>query len=292
MLGEMPRFDFASWNIERPVIETLPLNPSAVRHKTKLINLTGLKALSEKIMDTFWEIRTMSMKKEEVTSRLLDWDAHESYNDMTNYLERKTLLIMLSKEQSRSSAATSIFYLFSSAMFLNISIFLRDQTRGIPILTLLSTRIRNCLEKNDIPLLQLQYPEMMLWIIVIGGLGTSKTGDRLWFAQHLADACSMLGLSGGDELGVALQDFIWLKLYRTPSFSDFWDEVARAQGVDESEFGTKMLNDSVVMCCFNRFLDVDDGVPVRLSSRSRLDTPPVGNRESLDAHDQKEILTY
>jgi hypothetical protein len=229
-------------------------------------------------MDTYWAIRTISLKKEEVTtpyqSRRIDRQIHESYNDVTNFLERRTLLIILSKEHSRSDPSTSIFYLFSSALFLNISIFLRDQTRGLPILLLLCTRIRHCLEKLDMHLLQFQYPELMLWILVMGGVGASKTGDRQWFAKHLADTCDVSGIRKGDELAVALENFLWLELYRTPTFSGFWKEVARQQGVDEEKWKTKQLNDSVGMRYFNKYEEEVEGVVVRLSGNSPLDVPP------------------
>jgi hypothetical protein len=275
IFGEMPRFDLTSWNIDPPVIGSPPLNSSAVRYRNKLANLTGLKVPTEEIMDTYWGIRTISLKKEEVTasyqSRRLDRQIHDSYNDVTNFLERKTLLIILSRKSTRSDPVTSIFYLFSSALFLNISMFLRDQTRGLPILLLLCKRIRHCLEKLDVHFLQFQYPELMLWILVMGGVGASKTGDRQWFAKHLADACNVSGLRGGDELAVALSDFLWLELYRTPTFSGFWMEVAKAQGVDREKWRTRKLNDGVGMCYFNNFSEETEDLVVRLSGDSVLD---------------------
>jgi hypothetical protein len=267
VLKEMPRFDFAIWNIIPPVIQRPAYNSTAIRYKNKLGNLTKLTILSEEIIDTYWDIRTVSLIKEAVTMGNLDRKIHESYSDVLNYLERKTLLITLSKEYSKDNFTTAIFYLFSNALTLHTIIFLRDQTRGIPILLLVCTRIRNCLENLDIRALQFQYPEMMLWILLMGGVAASNTDDRKWFARHLADACDASGFKGGDELTAALRDFFWIELYRTPVFSKFWREVAKAQGVKRG-YNTTKLRDSIEMYVFNDYHDSDEFDSLELSTDS------------------------
>jgi hypothetical protein len=265
LLEEKPRFDFAAWNIIPPVIERHPFNSTAVRYKNKLINLTCLAALSKETIDVYWIVRTVSLTKQAVTMGLLKREIHESYSDVLNYLERRTLLITLSKEYSHTDSATSVFYLFSNALTLHIIMFLRDQTRGIPMLTLLCTRIRHCLEQLDLQILQFQYPEMMLWILIMGGIGTADKDTRIWYAKHLADACNASGLRGGDELAIALQDFLWIELYRTPVTSQFWRDVAKAQGV-RHKYETQRLKDSIAVIPFNnRFFDAEDCEPPELS---------------------------
>ncbi|EPE28136.1 hypothetical protein GLAREA_04927 [Glarea lozoyensis ATCC 20868] len=281
VLNEMPRFDFDIWSAIPPVIQRPEHNSTAIRYKNKLKNLTNLTVLSEEMIDTYWTIRTVSLIKEAVTVGNLDRQIHESYSDVLNYLERKTLLITLSENYSEKDFSTAILYLFSNALTLHIIMFLRDQTCGVPILLLVCTRIRNCLERLDIRTLEFQYPEMMLWILMIGGLATSKTADRQWFAKHLADACDASGLKGGDELAVALRDLLWLELYRTPVFSSFWHEVARAQGV-ESGYKTTKLRDSIEMCLFNyqdsdKFENLEPSTDVTLSSSPNHSNEPHGS---------------
>ena len=250
-----------------------------------MMNLTQLPKLSELSIDTFWAIRTVSVTKEAVTLGTLDRQIHESYSDVLNYLERKTILITLSEEYSRTDSNTAIFYLFSNALMLHTIIFLRDQTRGIPILYLLCSRMRNVLESLDMRSLQFQYPEMMLWILVIGGLGAAKRDDRQWYAAHLADACNASGLKGGDELAVALRDFMWIEMYRAPVFAVFWQEVARSQGVRRG-YGTRKLKDSIAMCLFNNYHESDDVDPPGSSPES---TPSPAFIENADTQISRSL---
>jgi hypothetical protein len=106
----------------------------------------------------------------------------------------------------------------------------------------MSARIRACLEMIDIQAFQLAYPELMLWIIIIGGLASLGTEDQEWFTKLLAQSCSSGGISGTNELALSLTDFMWSGFYLGPIFDEFWDDVSivRAVLVEGNKIG---LND-------------------------------------------------
>jgi len=74
---------------------------------------------------------------------------------------------------------------------------MRDLALALPFLHILSSRIREILEKADFAKLQVQYPEMMLWIMIMGGVGGLETTERKWFAKLVADFRLALGVCHG-----------------------------------------------------------------------------------------------
>ena len=113
---------------------------------------------------------------------------------------------------------------------MHIYIFMRDLSKDLPFIYLLSSRIRAVLEKDDMEKLQRQYPEMMLWILIMAGVGGSPFSERDCFAILIVTFCQELGLHGGGQIASMLEDFLWLELYRSPVTGGFWTSVARAQG--------------------------------------------------------------
>jgi hypothetical protein len=149
-----------------------------------------------------------------------------------------------------STQDLAIYALFSNAAILHIYMFLRDLSRGLPFFHLVSFRIRIMLQNVDMWKLQTQYPEMLLWILMMGGLCGAEDSERCWFAGLVADFCLELGVHSGDQVAAMLSEFFWSELYRSPMTMGFWTDVAKAQGV-EGGFGVRKLSDHVSVAIFN-----------------------------------------
>jgi hypothetical protein len=111
----------------------------------------------------------LSELKESASCYLVPRAEMISYSDMLELLERRVVRIVLSDELRSTTVNVSncaVFSLFGNASLLHIYMFMRDLPRGLPFLQLLSSRIRQILEREDIQRLKLQYPEMMLWIFI------------------------------------------------------------------------------------------------------------------------------
>jgi hypothetical protein len=60
----------------------------------------------------------------------------------------------------------------------------------------------------NLPAFQVAYPEMMLWVIMVGGLASITTVHQEFFTKILADACLAVGINNPtEELPVFLAEF-------------------------------------------------------------------------------------
>jgi hypothetical protein len=79
---------------------------------------------------------------------------------------------------------------------------------------------------------------MLLWIIMMGGLGSIGTEEQEWFSELLAELCFATDIVGTAELAMFLKEFLWSDFYLDHSFKEFWDAVAVALEV-EAGLGTE-----------------------------------------------------
>jgi hypothetical protein len=173
-----------------------------------------------------------------------------SWSDMVERLKRRVVALLQSEVIKSGNPKLSIFVLFGNAAILHICMFMRDLSRGMPLYKLLSSRLRATIEAVDLAYLHKQYPEMMLWILLIGGLGSTGTPNRGWYAGLFAKTCRALGLRGGNAIPYALTEFLWSELYRSPMTIGFWNDVARSQGM-EGVYDVKMVTDHISVAVFN-----------------------------------------
>jgi hypothetical protein len=147
--------------------------------------------------------------------------------------------------------------LFANAIIFHINMFMRDLPRVLPLYNLLSGRLRVNLESIDLVYLHKEYPKMVLWILLMGGLGSSGTPNSLWYAKLFAEICISSGLRGGNAISHALAGFLWTELYRTLVTIGFWSDVARAQGI-EGGYDVRKLTAHVSVAVFNAPPDMSE----------------------------------
>lgn len=250
LLETRPRFDLDT--IEKPQhsFDCGPLSALALRYKNKLANLTGLLQLSRDSVEVYWKLRNLSQVKDEACYYQPRDSDIDSYSDTLEYLERQVVAILHSEDLTLSGQNTSILRLFATAFILHIYIFMRDLPRGLPFFYVLAGRLRDELEFLDIEALLVPYPEMLLWILIMGGVGAIGSSNKAWFAKVLAESCLALGIRGGNEIAFTLKEFFWSELYRSPVTAPFWNDVARAQGMTGG-YEVYRLTDRVSAQTFN-----------------------------------------
>jgi hypothetical protein len=170
---------------------------------------------------------------------------------MTERIERRLIEILQSEVVKSGSPKFSIFALFGYAAIIHIQMFMRDIPRGLPFCILISSRLRSSIEALNLTNLHKVYPEMMLWILLMGGLGSSGGPNRGWYAKLFAEICMAMGLRGGNSIAYALAEYLWSDLYRSPVTVGFWNDVARAQGMEGGSFDVKRLTDHLSVAAFN-----------------------------------------
>jgi hypothetical protein len=166
VLNKKPRFEPDTEKVEALVTD-LPYCQLAHRYRAKLYNLSGLQHLSYETIDVYHQLCHLTGLKDAASCYSDPKIEQMSYTDLTDYLERRVVRITQSEELKVPTLSNrAIFALFGNAALIHLYIFMRDLPRGLPFLHLLSSRIRHVLETEDTSRLELQYPEMMLWIFI------------------------------------------------------------------------------------------------------------------------------
>ena len=174
-----------------------PYSTLAVRYKTKLLKLTGSYVLSEETIEVYWGLRNLSALKDEASCLLVPKVDSLPYSDMLERLERRLITIVQVEDLIVPSQNIAIYKVFANAAILHIYMFQRDLSRGFPFFHLLSLRIRTTLETVDISRLKTQYPEVLLWVLMMGGLCGVETSERGWFTTLVRDSgCGFLSRAG------------------------------------------------------------------------------------------------
>lgn len=153
----------------------------------------------------------------------------ESYSDQ---LMHRLINIVQYKVPEAPSRNALIYGLFGNAALAHVTTFACNPLRRSSILELLSMRIRSSLEVIDLQSFQIAYPEMMIWIIMAGGLASNTTDNQGWFAKLFAESCLAVGIKRMNELALFLTDFLWSDSYLDSAWSEFWDDFAAAQTLE------------------------------------------------------------
>ncbi|KAE9380996.1 hypothetical protein N431DRAFT_477794 [Stipitochalara longipes BDJ] len=249
VLGAKPRF-------ERLNPARLPLHPGleflepcsllATRYKERLSSLTGLPGLNHEMIEVYRLLKHLIAKKERIAAAQsidipeAEFQALQSY--CTQLMYRLIALIQYEVPDLLNPNAL-IFKLFGNAAVAHILMFTYNLPPRSGTHVLMSTRIRATLEMMDVRAFQKECSEMVLWIIMIGGLASIGSDDQRWFIQLLAHSCFAAGISRADELATSLTEFLWTDFYLGPLLDEFWNDLSVAQTVMEAgdEVGLESL---------------------------------------------------
>jgi hypothetical protein len=209
--------------------------PLAHRYKDKLSNLTCLGSFAEETISIYQSLRSLTALKDAICfspSTLPDSPSFETKAQTIESLERQCLSIIQSPllHPYSLSPINSIYFLFVNAALIHIIVFMRESPRRLPFARILSTRIRDCLERINARVFQDNYPELLMWIYIMGGLGSVGTDDQGWFASMLAEAVRWAGTAEIRDLEIMCGDWLWTKLYVDTLSEGFWSDFEGALG--------------------------------------------------------------
>jgi hypothetical protein len=228
LLGSKPYYELELNTIAHyPDLQALePCNLIGTRYQTKLSNLTGLRDLSQKTIDVYRLLQHLITEKEraaglqglEITEA--EFQSLQLYTFRLMY--RLVALIQYKIPDSQNNNAL-IYGLFGYAGMVHIMMF---SWNLIGYGTMVSARIQSILEMINRQAFQIAYPEMMLWITVLGGLASTGNESRKWFVKILAELCRAAGIGTIAELALSLSEFLWSDFYFIcPIFDEFWDDL-------------------------------------------------------------------
>ncbi|KAK0119237.1 hypothetical protein ONS96_012298 [Cadophora gregata f. sp. sojae] len=239
ILLETPaRFTLTLSPDEETPTEWVPFSSLAQAYVSRLTTHTSIPNLSSEAISVYWGIRNVTQLKE-MTSRLSQPPEILAYSDMVERLERRTVAILQSATLISSSPDTAILVLFANATSLHIYMFMRDMPLGISFLGTLAQRIRRALSSltlSERDHLQTLYPEMCLWVYLMGGIGGLATDERIYFADLTKRICKTMALRGGEgdadvdmnDAEKCLGEWLWCEGYKGASTEGFWVEFTSA----------------------------------------------------------------
>jgi hypothetical protein len=212
-------------------------SPLALQYRTKLSKLTGVPDLSAELIDIYWILRNLTATKDDAIcpseERSSPKPDFSSSITSIECLQRQVIILSQSKYLESQDPVMFIYRLFCNAALIHIIMFIRESPLRLRICPILSVRVKEDMQSADWQSIQKKFPEMVLWSILMGGLGCIGTDNRQWFTNTLVDTCFASSIRGMNAIEAALSEFLWSDLYRSPITAEFWDAMALAQALDD-----------------------------------------------------------
>jgi hypothetical protein len=231
VLGLKPRFEVANSALLplQPDLDDLePENLLTARYKSRLSNLTRVPVISQEMIEVYLLFRHLITEKEIIASSHNLEIPETEFQSLQAYCTHLMYRLIALIQYNTPNVNSLVFRLFGNAAVAHILMFTYNTPPRTDTHVLMSTRIKACLELIDVQGFQTAYPELTLWVIMIGGLCSVGSEDELWFVQLLAQLCCASGIAGTAELALSLTEFLWSDFYLGPLFDEFWNEFAVA----------------------------------------------------------------
>jgi hypothetical protein len=183
---------------------------------TRLLNFTGQQEPSELAARILWGLRNLSVLKE--TANMAESLSFESisFSDRVELIERETEKLLHDNLQNNKPGyaptrtnPSLIFTLFAYTSLIYINFVFRDLVPSF-ITTVLAHRLELGLDIEDaeLNLLLGTFPELMLWILFIGG-GAARPKSRIWFAKTASKILRVQKLEEEAGIAAASRSFLW-----------------------------------------------------------------------------------
>jgi hypothetical protein len=229
ILGLKPHYELELKRCIGEIQALEPCNPIGTRYQTKLLNLTGLGDLSQETIKLYQILRHLITEKESVAGlrglSVTEAEFH-SFQLYTFQLMHRLIALAQYETPELQNRNALIYGLFGNAAMIHIMMFTWNSIEKLGYVKVISARIQRSLRLINIQAFQIAYPEMMLWVIMLGGLASTEIEDRKWFIKLLAELCLAAGIGTIAELALFLSEFLWSDFYLIcPLFDEFWNDL-------------------------------------------------------------------
>ncbi|KAE8443674.1 hypothetical protein EG329_001446 [Mollisiaceae sp. DMI_Dod_QoI] len=226
-----PRFELIpSVATCEPWLTLEPLSLLGQRYEAKLVNLTRSRSQSRHLIELHHGLQDVLPLPKVIAEKLAAKGQMPQvilYKSQLECLERRAL--HFSQSSLDVEPELLVFPMFGCAALIHILLFMREAKASPTLCNLISARMKDVMRIVGIEKLEVKYPEMILWMLVMGGLGSRGGVSHRWFVDMIAETCQRSGLKGVDEVGLTLAEFLWLAEYHGPKTKDFWEIVSVAQ---------------------------------------------------------------
>jgi len=229
-MGSKPRFSDKDDTPYANPADWKAFSDIGLRYRIRLSNLTGLEDLAQEIVEIYHILRHLiaEMQYREEAQTQNPRISKEDFELYTEQLMHRLINLVQYKTSDPINQDVLIFKLFGDAALAHVTNFICTPARRGSVLELMSIRLRVTLEVINVRAFQISYPEMMLWIMMVGGLAANGTPNHDWFVRLLSESCLAAGIKKVTELGILLSEFLWSDSYLHPVCKNFWDDVSAA----------------------------------------------------------------
>ena len=228
-LESTPRFELVIPDVYPEPVYPEYIKPIGLRYKANLTNLTKLDELSQQTIEAYYFLQYLTDEKVNQCCTRMTITIQE-FRTRNNQLMRQLTKIAQYKIPESSKPYGLIFELFANTALIHSIAYNSKSSRVGSVIELLVKRIRATLEVINISSFQIAFPEMILWIIISGGVSSIRTQHEAFFVRVLAEACLAAGINDyTSEIGIFLGGFMWNALYMNAAAIPFWDKVAAAK---------------------------------------------------------------
>lgn len=137
------------------------------------------------------------------------------YSDIVEAVERRCVMLLQTERIAvgQDPKYPAFVKAFAYTALIHIYSVNHDLPIGLKIFGILSQRLRLELENADIQLLEARVPRVMLWALLMGGVGASDEENRGWYISRINSLCSKMGLEGQGRVYQGLSPLLWSRYY-------------------------------------------------------------------------------
>lgn len=92
----------------------------------------------------------------------------------------------------------------------------------------LSGMVKTALVESGTPASWHSSPELLLWILVLGGIAAQNTEERPWFINTINGAAGMAAVSSWEELKQVMTTVMWMDSVCDLGGQTLWNEISES----------------------------------------------------------------
>jgi hypothetical protein len=92
----------------------------------------------------------------------------------------------------------------------------------------LSGMVKTALVESGMPDSWHSSPELLLWVLVLGGISARNTEERVWFINAVNRTTGMVGVLSWQELKQVMTSVMWMESVCDPGGQTLWNEVSES----------------------------------------------------------------
>lgn len=209
-----------------------PPNDLLWSFRKHLLKLVKSQKHTDTIMKLFLDLKSISNLMEEVPPDDIETMDEIVFSDQVEDVERRSvLLLQLDKYHLPVESWRASLYVkaLAYAALIHIYVVPHELPHNLNLMNVLSERLRVTLEKLDFEDFKVLLPTMLLWVLLMGGIGAVEAETQHWYGLRMAAICQGLGLYTDESVQHHLTHFLWSERYYNFQAFGVWVELAMAR---------------------------------------------------------------